>query len=96
MEKKLEEAKKLFKLREKREEEYEKTKEEFRKALGKPSIHFDIEIPKGYEDMTDDFLELEGDERFKGKIEKLVERQLKQKKREKNKTNTNSKSKAKK
>lgn len=92
MEKKLEGMKKLFKLREKREEEYERTKEEFKKVLGKPYIRLNIEIPKGYEDMTDEFLELEGDEKFKGKVEKLVERQLKQKKREKNKTNSASKS----
>jgi len=85
IEKKLEKMKKLFKLREKREEEYERTKEEFRKALGKPSIHFDIEIPKGYEDMTDEFLQLEGDEKFKGKIENLVKRQLRHERREKTK-----------
>ena len=69
--------KKLFKLREKREKEYEKAKEKFEKALGKPSIHFKIEIPEGYEDMTSEFLELEKDEEFKGKIERLVKRQLK-------------------
>lgn len=77
---KLEEMKKLFKLREKREEEYERVKEEFRKVLGKPSIHLIIEIPEGCEDMADEFLKLEKDEEFKSKIKKLVEENLKQKK----------------
>jgi len=84
----LEKLKKLFKLREKREKEYERAKEEFEKALGKPSIHFKIEIPEGYEDMTSEFLELESDEKFKGKIEKLVKKQLKHE-REKEKAKEN-------
>lgn len=75
--------KELFKLKEKRGEEYERAKEKFREALSKPRIHFDIEIPKGYEDMTDEFLQLEGDEAFKGKIENLVKRRLRHERREK-------------
>jgi len=79
----LEKIKKFFKLRKKSEEEYERTKEEFEKALGKPTIHFKVEIPKGYEDMVPEFMELEKDEKFKGKIEKLVERTLKKERKEK-------------
>ena len=70
-------------MRKKSEEEYEKAKEEFEKALGKPTIHFKVEIPKGYEDMVPEFMELEKDEKFKGKIEKLVERTLKKEREEK-------------
>ncbi len=81
----LEKMEEMIKLREKREKEYEKTKEEFEKVLGKPSIHFKIEIPEGYEDMTSEFLHLESDEKFKGKIRTLVKRQLKQE-REREKT----------
>ncbi len=79
----MEKIKKFFKLRKKSEEEYERTKEEFEKALGKPTIHFKVEIPKGYEDMVPEFMELEKDEKFKGKIEKLVERTLKKERKEK-------------
>jgi len=82
----LEKKKKFFKLRKKSEEEYEKAKEEFEKALGKPTIHFKVEIPKGYEDMIPEFMELEKDEKFKGKIEKLVERTLKKERKEKTET----------
>ncbi|MBO3841656.1 MAG: hypothetical protein FGF48_04500 [Candidatus Brockarchaeota archaeon] len=68
-----------------------KTREEFRKALGKPSIHFGIEIPEGYGDMTGEFIQLEENEPFKNKVKELVGRQLthermKEKRRLKDKT----------
>lgn len=84
----MEKIKKFFKLRKKSEEEYEKAKEEFEKALGKPTIHFKVEIPKGYEDMASQFMKLERDEKFKGKIEKLVERTLRKEREEKEKSET--------
>jgi len=87
----LKKIKKFFKLRKKSEEEYEKAKEEFEKALGKPTIHFKVEIPKGYEDMIPEFMELEKDEKFKGKIEKLVERTLKKERKEKTETKSEQK-----
>lgn len=87
----MEKIKKFFKLRKKSEEEYEKAKEEFEKALGKPTIHFKVEIPKGYEDMIPEFMELEKDEKFKGKIEKLVERTLKKERKEKTETKSKQK-----
>lgn len=86
----MEKIKKFFKLRKKREEEYEKAKEEFEKALGKPSIHFKVEIPKGYEDMVSQFMELEKDEKFKDKIEKLVEKRLKKEREKEEKAKTES------
>jgi len=87
----LEKIKKFFKLRKKSEEEYEKAKEEFEKALGKPTIHFKVEIPEGYEDMVPEFMELEKDEKFKDKIEKLVERTLKKERKEKTETKSEQK-----
>ena len=87
----MEKIKKCFKLRKKSEEEYEKAKEEFEKAFGKPTIHFKVEIPKGYEDMIPEFMELEKDEKFKGKIEKLVERTLKKERKEKTETKSEQK-----
>ena len=87
----MEKKKKFFKLRKKSEEEYEKAKEEFEKALGKPTIHFKVEIPKGYEDMIPEFMELEKDEKFKDKIEKLVERTLKKERKEKTETKSEQK-----
>jgi len=51
-----------------------------------------FEIPKGYEDMIPEFMELEKDEKFKGKIEKLVERTLKKERKEKTETKSEQKS----
>ena len=68
----------------KHEEEYEETKKKFEEAIGKPSIHFTVEMPKGFEDMRTEFLQLEKDEKFQKRVENLVKRELR-KEREKKK-----------
>lgn len=56
---------------------YEEAKEEFERAMGKPSITITVELPEGLDELKAEFLSLEEDERFLGAVKRLVERRLK-------------------
>jgi len=58
------------------ESEYDKTKREFEKAIGKPFITIKVEIPSGFEDLRSEFLHLEKDELFQAEVEDLVKKRL--------------------
>lgn len=77
----------MYKLREwleswkkRRFTEYEETKKEFEKIMGKPVITITVELPEGMEDLRERFLRLEKDENFLKAVEKLAEKHLKRKK----------------
>lgn len=77
----------MYKLREwleswkkRRFTEYEETKKEFEKIMGKPAITITVELPEGMEDLRERFLRLEKDENFLKAVEKLAEKHLKRKK----------------
>ena len=77
----------MYKLREwleswkkRRFTEYEETKKEFEKIMGKPAITITVELPEGVEDLRERFLRLEKDENFLKAVEKLAEKHLKRKK----------------
>lgn len=58
------------------EAEYEETKREFEMAIGKPFISIRVEIPKGFEDLRAQFLNLEEDKDFLMEVEDLVKKRL--------------------
>ncbi|MCD6088533.1 hypothetical protein J7K07_02290 [Candidatus Bathyarchaeota archaeon] len=51
--------------REKRSmERYKEERETFEKVMGTPKINVSVELPKGYEDRREDFLDLEKEKSF--------------------------------
>ncbi|MCD6530096.1 hypothetical protein J7L06_07420 [Candidatus Bathyarchaeota archaeon] len=62
-------------------EQYEEECREFEKVMGKPKIEITVEIPEGMEDMREEFMNLEGEERFKKEVEELVKKRLRESQR---------------
>jgi len=60
----------------KRKRRYEEEKREFEMAIGKPFITIRIEIPKGFEDLRAQFLNLEKDEQFLEEVKNLIKKRL--------------------
>ena len=56
--------------------EYDEEKREFEMAIGKPFITLKIELPEGFEDQRNPFLNLENDTGFIDEIEELVRKNL--------------------
>jgi len=66
-----------------RMEEYEEECKEFEKVMGKPKIKITVEIPEGMEDMREEFMNLEGEQRFKEEVEELVKKRLRESQKKK-------------
>ena len=58
------------------ETEYDEAKREFEMAIGRPFIRIRVEIPKGFEDLRAQFLDLEKDKDFLMEVEDLVKKRL--------------------
>jgi hypothetical protein len=56
--------------------EYEEEKREFEMAIGKPFISLKIELPEGFEDERNPFLNLESDGDFLDEVKDLVKKNL--------------------
>ena len=56
--------------------EYEQEKREFEMAIGKPSITLKIEMPEGFEDQRNSFLNLETNGEFLDEVKDLVKKNL--------------------
>lgn len=69
-------------------EQYEEECREFEKVMGKPKIEITVEIPEGMEDMREEFMSLEGEQRFKEEVEELVKKRLKESQKKKMKRST--------
>jgi hypothetical protein len=58
------------------ETEYDEAKREIEMAIGRPYIRIRVEIPKGFEDLRAEFLDLEKDQDFLMEVEDLVKKRL--------------------
>jgi hypothetical protein len=56
--------------------EYEEEKREFEMAIGKPFITLKIELPAGFEDQRNAFLDLENNAEFLEEVEDLAKKNL--------------------
>jgi hypothetical protein len=56
--------------------EYEQEKREFEMAIGKPFITLKIELPEGFEDQRNPFLNLESNSEFLGEVKDLIKKNL--------------------
>ena len=69
--------------RKKRMAEYDETKKEFEKIIGKPTITITVCLPEELAECKAEFLLLEKDNEFLKAVEKLAEKCLKKKRRHK-------------
>ena len=58
------------------EAEYEEAKRKFEMVIGKPFITLKLEIPEGFEELSNEFLKLEKDEQFHEEVRDLVKKRL--------------------
>lgn len=58
------------------ESEYEEAKRKFEMAIGKPFITLKLEIPDGFEELSNEFLKLETDEQFHEEVKDLIKKRL--------------------
>lgn len=58
--------------------EYDETKEEFEKVMGRPKITITVELPKRFERYKSEFLSLEGDQQFLKEVKNLAKERLRQ------------------
>jgi len=56
--------------------EYEEAKRKFEMALGTPFITLRLEIPLGFEGLSNEFLKLETDQQFHEEVKDLVKKRL--------------------
>ena len=56
--------------------EYEEEKRKFEMAIGKPFITLKIELPAGFEDQRNTFLDLENDVEFLDEVKDLAKKNL--------------------
>ena len=56
--------------------EYDEEKRKFEMAIGKPFITFKIELPEGFEDQRNPFLDLENNMEFLDEVKDLVKKNL--------------------
>ena len=65
------------------DEEYDETKEEFERVMGRPKITITVELPKRFERYKSEFLILEGDQQFLKEVKNLVKERLRQTRKKK-------------
>ena len=58
------------------ESEYEEAKRKFEMAIGTPFITLKLEIPDGFEELYNEFLKLEKDDRFHEEVKDLIKKRL--------------------
>lgn len=68
--------KKWFERKTVSKKEYDKEKREFKMAIGKPFITLKIELPAGFEDQRNPFLDLENNVEFLDEVKDLVKKNL--------------------
>lgn len=56
--------------------EYEQEKREFEMAIGKPFITLKIELPEGFDDQRNPFLNLESNGEFLDEVKDLIKKNL--------------------
>ena len=56
--------------------EYEEEKREFEMAIGKPFIILKIELPNGFEDQRNIFLDLENNQEFLEEVKDLAKKNM--------------------
>jgi hypothetical protein len=56
--------------------EYDEEKRQFEMAIGKPFITLKIELPEGFEDQRNPFLDLENNMEFLDEVKDLVKKNL--------------------
>ena len=82
--------KKWFERKTASKKEYEEEKREFEMAIGKPFITLKIELPAGFEDQRNTFLDLENDVEFLDEVKDLVKKNLLWKRETEEKSSTGS------
>jgi hypothetical protein len=68
--------KKWFERKTVSKKEYDEEKREFEMAIGKPFITLKIELPAGFEEQRNSFLDLENDMEFLDEVKDLVKKNL--------------------
>jgi hypothetical protein len=68
--------KKWFEKKTVSKKEYDEEKRKFEMAIGKPFITLKIELPSGFEDQRNPFLDLENDVEFLDEVKDLVKKNL--------------------
>jgi hypothetical protein len=68
--------KKWFERKTVSKKEYDEEKREFEMAIGKPFITLKIELPAGFEEQRNMFLDLENDMEFLDEVKDLVKKNL--------------------
>jgi hypothetical protein len=68
--------KKWFERKTVSKKEYDEEKREFEMAIGKPFITLKIELPAGFEEQRNTFLDLENDMEFLDEVKDLVKKNL--------------------
>ena len=58
--------------------EYDNTKSEFEKVIGRPKITITVELPKRFEKYKSEFLSLEEDQQFLEQAQKTVQEVIKE------------------
>jgi hypothetical protein len=68
--------KKWFEKKSVPKKEYDEEKREFEMAIGKPFITLKVELPDGFEDQRNSFLDLENNTEFLEEVEDLAKKNL--------------------
>jgi hypothetical protein len=68
--------KKWFEKKSASKKEYDEEKREFEMAIGKPFITLKIELPEGFEDQRNPFLDLEDNREFLEEVKDLIKKNL--------------------
>ena len=66
----------LLSRKRKPESEYEEAKRKFEMVIGKPFITLKLEIPIGFEELSNEFLKLEKDDQFHEEVKDLIKKRL--------------------
>jgi hypothetical protein len=82
--------KKWFERKTVSKKEYDEEKREFEMAIGKPFITLKIELPAGFEEQRNTFLDLENDMEFLDEVKDLVKKNLLWKRETEEKSSTSS------
>ena len=82
--------KKWFERKTVSKKEYDEEKREFEMAIGKPFITLKIELPAGFEEQRNTFLDLENDMEFLDEVKDLVKKSLLWKRETEEKPSTDS------
>jgi len=82
--------KKWFERKTVSKKEYDEEKREFEMAIGKPFITLKIELPAGFEEQRNTFLDLENDIEFLDQVKDLAKKNLLWKRETEEKSSTDS------